>query len=154
MHDDALDADFSEGTVTNSVFEKCNENALDISMSKVKVKSVYIDGSNNKALNIKAGAQIIGEDVKIKNANIAISAEDASNIDLENVTITYSQYGVVAYKNKPGGGHPTIKIKKLALSDVKQKYLKEKKSTIIVEGKEIEDEVSDVENIIKGDKKK
>ncbi len=154
MHDDAIDADFSDGTVSNSVFENCDENAFDLTMAKVKVKAIYVNGANNKAFNVKAGAQLKGDDVRIKNAYIAISAEDLSSIDLQKVTITDSEYGLVAYKNKPGGGHPRITVKGISFTNVKNNYLREKKSTIIVDGKEIEEEVKDVENIIKGDKRK
>ena len=154
MHDDALDIDFSEGTVSNCVFENCNENALDITMGKVKIKSVYINGAGNKALNIKAGTELIGNDVRIKNANIAVSAEDLSSIDLQKITISDSEIGLVAYKNKPGAGHPTIKLTGLTLTHVKKNYLKEKKSTILANGIDIRDGIGDVETIIKDDKKK
>lgn len=154
MNNDAIDIDFSEGTVTNCVFERCDENALDITMGKVSVNSIYINRAGNKGLNIKAGTQFTGNGVQIKNANIAISAEDLSSIDLKNVSISDSEIGLAAYKNKPGAGHPTINISGLVLTHVNKKYLKEKKSTIIVNGITISDEEQDVETIIKGDKKK
>ncbi len=153
MHDDAIDADYSEGKISNSVFENCLENALDISTSKVHVNSIYINGSNNKAINVKAGGQLTGTEVRIKNCNIAISAEDLSNINFQALTISDSKVGVIAYKNKSGGGHPTINIKRISLLNVKKNYLKEQKSTITINDKEIEEEVNDVENIIKSDGK-
>lgn len=154
MHDDALDIDFSEGIVNNCVFENCNENALDITMGKVKVKSLYINDAGNKALNIKAGTNFSGSDIRIKNANIAVSAEDMSTIELQNVTISDSEIGIVAYKNKPDAGHPTVNITGLVLTHVKKNYLKEKKSTIVANGINIGDGVDNAETIIKGDKKK
>jgi len=154
MHDDALDADFSEGTVSNCAFEHCNENALDIDMGTITLKSIYVDGAGNKALNIKAGTQCKGNDVRIKNASIAISGEDASFIDLKDVTIGDSEIGLVAYKNKPGAGHAEVRVSNLKLSNVKTNYLREKKSSIVANGAAVKDEVDDVEAIIKGDKKK
>lgn len=153
MKDDGLDVDFSEGKVTNCAFEQCGENAIDLTMSKLNIKSVFVDGAGNKAFNIKAGSYVSGSDLKIKNANIALSAEDHSFIDLENIKITDSGIGVVAYKNKPDGGHPEINLKKCTFSTVKTNYLKEKKSTIISNGTVIKEEVKDVEAIIKNDKK-
>jgi hypothetical protein len=154
MHDDALDIDFSEGTIANCVFEQCRENALDITMGKVRVSAVYINGAGNKAMNIKAGTQLTGDDIRIKNAGIAISAEDQSMVDIKNSKIEDSEIGLVAYKNKPGAGHPKIIASRLVFSGVKKNYLKEAKSSIIVDGNEMSDDVKDVENIIKGDKKK
>lgn len=154
MQDDALDIDFSEGTVNNSVFENCKENAMDITMSKVKTKSIYVNVAGNKAFNIKAGTQFIGNDIQIKNSNIAVSSEDLSDVTIQNLIITDSEIGLAAYKNKPGAGHPTVKISGLKATHVNKNYLKEKKSTIIVDGKSIENEVDNVEAIIKSDKKK
>ncbi len=154
MKDDGLDVDFSEGKITNCAFEQCGENAIDLTMSKVNIKSVFVDGAGNKAFNIKAGSYVAGSDLKIENANIALSAEDHSFIDLENIKIMDTETGVVAYKNKPGAGHPEINLTNCSFSIVKTKYLKEKKSSIISNGTVIKEEVKDVEAIIKNDKKK
>lgn len=154
MKNDAIDVDFSKGMVNNCVFENCNENALDITMSKVTVQSIYVNGAGNKALNIKAGSQFKGNDIRIKNSNIAVSAEDLSDINLQKLNISDSEIGLVAYKNKPGAGYPVVKVNGLTLTHVKKNYLKEKKSTIIANGKNILDDVDNVETIIKSDKKK
>jgi hypothetical protein len=154
LHDDAIDIDYSEGVIKNCVFENCKENAIDMMMGKVQVNSIYVNNAGNKAINTKAGSLIKGNDVRIKNAYIAISAEDLSEVNLQNVTITDTEIGVVAYKNKPDGGHPTIKIKGLMFNHVKTKYLKEKKSSILINGSEINEEVDHVETIIKSVKKK
>jgi hypothetical protein len=153
MYRDALDADFSEGTITNCVFEQCNENALNLTMCEVKIKSIYVDGCKDKAFNIKGGAQLKGDDVRIKNSNIAISAEDLSSIDLQNVTITNSEIGLVAYRNNSGAGYPTLNVSGLVLSNVKKNYLREKKSTITANGVTISDEVDNVGINIKNEKK-
>lgn len=153
MANDALDVDFSEGEILNCVFEDCKENALDITMSKLNVSSIYVNGVGNKAFNLKAGTQLKGKDIRIKNATIGISAEDLCTIDLKAVTITDAEIGLTAYKNKPGGGHPTLTVSGLVFKNVKTTILKEKKSAIVANGVTIVDEVEDVEKIIKGDKK-
>lgn len=153
-HDDALDIDFSEGFVTDCVFENCKENALDITMSKVTLKSIYINGAGNKGINAKAGTQLIGNDIRIKNANIAVSGEDNSDIVIQQLDIADSKTGVVAYNNKPGGGHPTIKINSVSFANVKQKYLKDKKASLVLNGMQESDETKNVEAIIKSEKKK
>jgi hypothetical protein len=154
MDDDAIDIDLSDGTITNCVFEECGENALDMMKSKVWVKTIYINGAGNKAINVKDGAQLKGADIRIKNANMAIAAEDLSRIDIQNITVGNSEIGVVAYQNKPDAGRPVITISGIQFSSVKQNYLKEKKSIIIVNHVDIVDEVKNVEAIIKRDKKK
>lgn len=154
MHDDAVDIDFSEGTIEHCAFENCNENALDLTMGKVKLTAVYINVSGNKGINVKAGSQLRGSDVRIKNSRIALSAEDLSGVDLQKVEISDSETGIVAYKNKPGGGHPVVKISGLVLKNVKTNYLKEKKSVINANGVEVNESVENVEALIKSEKKK
>ena len=153
MKNDALDVDYSSGTITDCVFEKCDENAIDITMSKVQLTNVSMSEIGNKALNVKEGGQLTGMDVKIEKSYIAISAEDFSSIDLQSVSVKDSKKGVVGYKNKNGAGYPVIKINKLHQTHVESSYLKEKKATIVINGKQMEEETKDVELILKNDKK-
>ncbi len=149
MVDDAIDIDFSNGTIIKCTFEVCGENALDITMSSVQMEAVNIRQARNKALNVKSGSSITGTYVGVYNSEIAISAEDLSEINLGFVTIADSKTGITAYKNKKGGGHPTIRMKDLTFKNVKTNYLKEKKASLTINGVEIKDEVKDVEAIIK-----
>ena len=151
--ENALAIDFSEGTITNCAFENCKNNALDITMGKVKVKSVYFNGIGNKALNIKAGTDLNGNDVKIKNASIALSAEDDSYVALQNVIISDSEIGIVAFENKSNAGYPSVKMGGLLLTNLKKNYLKEKNATITANGINIVEEVDNVKEIIKSGKK-
>ncbi len=147
--DDALDIDYSDGVIENCVFEDCGENALDLNMSKVELRSVYINSAGNKALNVKAGSQLTGGGIKIKNSNIGLSAEDMSFVSLKKLAIFDCVTGIAAYKNKPGGGHPTILILGYESKGVKKAYLKDEKSLITVDSKEWKESSKDVENTIK-----
>lgn len=151
---DVLDIDFSEGIISSCVFENSKENAIDVTMSKVTLKSIFIKDSGNKGINAKAGSQLIGNDIRIENANISFSAEDNADVFIQKMKISDSKIGVVAYKNKSGAGYPTIKINSLSFVNVKQQYLKEKKSSILVNGFEVNDETKNVEAIVKGKNKK
>ena len=154
MDNNALNIDFSEGTINNCVFENCKKNALSITMGNVKVKSLYFNDVGKKGLSIKGGSDFSGNDIRIKNATIGLSAEDLSNINLQNITISDSEIGVAAYANKSDDGSPIVKLTGLTLTRVEKNYLKERKSTIMTNGIEIIDNTDDVEAIIKGDKKK
>jgi hypothetical protein len=153
MSDDALDVDFSKGEVTNCAFEDCHENAIDASMSRVKVSGIYVKKAGNKALNVKGGSEFSGQGITIQESNIAISAEDQSKLQIENVTIKDSEIGLVGYKNKPGSGYPEMVVSGLKIDNVKENYLKEKKAKMTVNGVVLDEKVKDVEDIIKRDKK-
>ncbi|MBL7883696.1 MAG: hypothetical protein JNL69_06480, partial [Bacteroidia bacterium] len=154
MHDDALDIDFSEGKIENIVFEDCKENAIDATKSNLSATAIYINGSTNKAINIKDGSFVSLTDITIKNSRIAIAAEDFSIINFKKVKISSCDYGIVAYKNKPAAGHAQVEGSGLTMQDVKEPYLQEKKSKIVIDNKKVEKEIDDVELIIKNEKKK
>jgi hypothetical protein len=154
MKDDAFDADFSNGKIERCAFENCKENAIDVTKSELYLNLVFIKGSNNKGLNCKDGSQVNGMDIKITDTYIAISAEDFSRIDLKKVTVSNSEIGIVAYKNKPSAGYATVVINEIAFTNVKTNYLKEKKSSMNINNKDIAEDVDDVELIIKKNGKK
>ena len=154
MNNSALNVDYSEGEINNCAFENCNYNAIVIIKSVVKFKSIFVKGVNNNALSIEEGSQILGEDIRIKDSKIALSAEGLTNIDLKTLSITNSQFGIIAYKNKAGYGFPTINITKLDLSNVKQNYLKEAKAIISINNKAIIEEAYNIENILNDFNKK
>ena len=154
MNNSALEVDYSDGEISNCAFKNCGYNAIDIIKSVVKLKSIFVNGVNNKAFYIEEGSQIIGEDIKIKDSKIALVADGLTNIDLKTLSVTNSQYGIVAYKNKAGYGFPTINITKLDLLNVKQNYLKDSKAILTINNKEITEEVNNIENILNGFNKK
>lgn len=155
MKDDGLDADFSKGEISNTAFENCKENGIDATFSTITLNSVYISGSENKAINVKDGSEFFMNDITIKRSAIALSAEDQALVHFKKLTISDGEYGLVSYKNKPSAGHAKVEGTELKLSDVKEHYLQERKSLIVVDGKKVEKEIEDVELIIKkGGKKK
>lgn len=149
MVDDGLDIDYSNGTITKCTFEVCGENALDFTMSDVKLQMVNVRDAKNKAFNIKAGSKVSGKEIAVYSSNIGISAEDLTTIHLQYVTISDSETGIVAYKNKKGGGYPTIHLLDTQFKNVKTNYLKENKASLAINRVVMKDEVKDVEAIIK-----
>ncbi|MBL7890335.1 MAG: CotH kinase family protein [Bacteroidia bacterium] len=155
MKDDALDADFSKGKLNNVAFENCKENGIDATFSTLTLNSVYISGSDNKAINVKDGSEFFMNDITIKRSAIALSAEDQALVHFKGLMISDCGYGLVSYKNKPSAGHAKVEGTALKLSNVKEHYLQERKSKIVVDNKKVEKEIEDVELIIKkGGKKK
>ncbi|MCK6650231.1 MAG: right-handed parallel beta-helix repeat-containing protein, partial [Bacteroidia bacterium] len=155
MKDDGLDADFSKGEISNTAFENCKENGIDATFSTLTLNSVYISGSENKAINVKDGSEFFMNDITIKRSAIALSAEDQALVHFKGLMISDGEYGLVSYKNKPSAGHAKVEGTILKLENVKEHYLQERKSLIVVDSKKVEKEIEDVELIIKkGGKKK
>ena len=122
----AIAIDFSEGTIISTEFGSWNNDAIDLTMSNVTVKSIVVNDVRNNAFNIHCCSELKGDDIRIYNSNIAIAAEGLSSVIL----------------------------KTFSLHQVKQSYLKGKGTLIFVNGKRVGNEINDAEKIIKNDKKK
>jgi hypothetical protein len=153
IKNDALDADFSDGTIEQCVFEDCNESALDLTMTKIKFSSLYVNKAD-KAILIKNGSELKGSDLKIKNAGTGIIAEDLVIVDIKKIQINDTEKGIVAYTTKKGAGKPSVRLIELVLQNVKKSYLKDKQSLVNANGMQIQDNVENVETLIKSEKKK
>lgn len=149
MRDDALDIDFSNGNVNNCSFEECGENALDITMGSVSLAGISVNGCNGKALNLKAGANISGKDIRIMNAGVGVSAEDLSDAALQQLMVSNAHIALVAFRNKPGSGPASIKVNGMQLVKVATSYVVEKRSSITIDGKEVQDKAKDVEKTVR-----
>jgi hypothetical protein len=153
MENDALDIDFSDGEITNCAFEQCLENALDITMSKVSLRDINIKGAKNRAIIVKAGSRVKGSRIKIMNSGIGIAAEDFSFIEFTgDVRIENTKTGIVAYRNKPGAGDPSVTISGLHFENVARKSIKEKKSIIKLNGSDDAQIIENIEKLLKSEK--
>ncbi|MEI6488485.1 MAG: CotH kinase family protein [Bacteroidota bacterium] len=144
-----LKIEYSEGEIMNTVFEKCKFNAIDILQSKLKLNSVSLFDMKNVALFCRGGAQVICNDLKIVNSEIAIVGLNSSDLNFNLVSISNASYGIVAFKNKHGYGSPRISIKNVELKSVKNNYLIETNSSIVVNGGEVKDYKDNVEERVK-----
>ena len=144
-----LKIEYSEGEIINSVFEQCKYNAMDILQSKLKLNSVSLVDIKNVALFCRGGSQINSNDLKIKNAGIAVVGLNSADLNFNLVSIYNANYGIVAFKNKHGYGSPRITIKNVELKSVKNNYLIETNSSIVVNGGEVKDYKDNVEERVK-----
>lgn len=147
--DDALDIDFSNGKIESCVFESCAENAIDISMSQITITGLTIKDVKGKALNIKSGAKVNGSKIKITGASIGISAEDLSDVTISTLTLTDCELGIAAYKNKPASGPASVTVSGISIVNVARPYAGEIGSAIVIDGKPVESNIKDVEQIVR-----
>lgn len=148
MANDAVDIKNGRGFVRNSTFIDVRENGIDATASYVTLENLRITKSGDKALNIKAGATVDGKGIEITSASIGISGEDLSVINLTDVKILNSRFGVLAFTNKRKGGCAEVNIDKLQMTDVTKEFLVEECSTVKINGRTIREKVKDVEKLV------
>ncbi len=135
---DALDIDFSEGTITNSVFMNCglantNGDCIDFSGTRAALDNIYIDGAADKALSAGEASQIQIKNIRISNASMGIVSKDKSFVTANKVSILNSKIGLSAYQKKSEYGPGVLIAKNVVFKDTHQKYERDDNSIIQIE---------------------
>lgn len=90
---DALDIDFSQGTIAHTAFEN-NGKAINSTMSKMDLTSISISGAKDKAIVLKEASQLSAEALQIKNSTNGIWAENNTTVYIQNSTISNVDTGI------------------------------------------------------------
>lgn len=135
---DAFDSDFSAGSISDSFFTECGNDAVDISGSVVELSNVAIDGAGDKGLSVGERSSMKAESVSIKNANLAMASKDESELFIRNVKISDCKVGASVYQKKPEFGPGSMDISELTMDNVETMYSVEEGSDLRVNGKKIQ----------------
>jgi hypothetical protein len=139
---DALDLDFSNGSITNVIFKNCgakdrNGDCLDISGSRVKLNNINLNKVGDKALSIGENSSVIANNINITNAKVAIASKDSSEINIDGLSIRDSSFGFAAYQKKKEFGPASIITTNFSSESVGTLYVLEEDSSLIVNGSAI-----------------
>ena len=139
---DCIDIDFSNGVIRDSTFEQCTNDGVDFSGSKVKINNIKIDKAGDKAISIGELSEVNAEGISIYNSNIGIAVKDNSNVEMNNLQVSNTKFGVSLYQKKPEFGPASAKITSIDMEEVEIPYFIEHGSLLYVDGKEIKERIS------------
>jgi len=127
---DALDVDFGEGTISKSRFESCGNDCIDFAGSKAEIRDTVINGAGDKGVSI--GEKSIVKIIKssISQARLALACKDTSKALVEKVQIFDSKIGLAVYQKKPEFGGAQIYANHMAMTNVQNQYVGDRKSGI------------------------
>ena len=77
---DALDSDFSIGSVTGSSFINTGNDAIDSSGSTIEITNVIMSGIGDKGISVGENSRVLANDMSISDAAIGMSSKDNSNL--------------------------------------------------------------------------
>ena len=98
---DGIDSDFSEGIITNSIFENIGGDAIDLSGSNLYVKNLSLKKIKDKAFSIGEKSKAEINDVLITESGVGLAAKDGSEVEIFNSKISLSKlYDIMAYEKK------------------------------------------------------
>ncbi len=135
---DAFDSDFCTGTLKSSTFQYVGNDAIDFSTSQIIIEDCDIKNIGDKGVSGGEGSTLYVINTNISDCNIGAASKDLSLVDMQGVTISNCNYGLVALKKKPEYGPAVLKTKNIVLENCKKKYLIEKLSVLHLNGRKIE----------------
>ena len=149
-YSDAFDGDFSNGIITNSVFEELGNDGIDVSGSFVTLKNVRIQGAGDKALSAGESSHIDGHGLEINLSEIAIASKDLSAVTLTGVHISKSRLGVTLFQKKPEFGPASFEATNYIIEDTEVPSLIEEGSLFMVNGERIPANKKNVSDLLYG----
>lgn len=101
---DALDSDFSESTIYNSVFKYVGNDSIDYSGSLSNIEDVVIHSSKDKGISVGENSKVEIQNIVIADSFIGIASKDNSRVQVRKYQNNNLNYIAAAYikKNKFG----------------------------------------------------
>ncbi len=134
---DAFDSDFCTGKLSETSFNRIGNDAIDFSGSKTEIFDCNMKNINDKGISGGEMSYLNIKNCNISNANIGIASKDNSKLSVTNCTVKNCNYGFVAFQKKSEYGPTSITAENIKLNNIKQNYLIEKKSFLLLNKKRI-----------------
>ena len=134
IHDvfsDALDCDFSTGSVNNVKFKDAGNDAIDISGRSIELFNVSIDNAEDKGVSAGENSIMKGDQITITNSGIGVSAKDLSSIKFGKLILEENKLDFAVFQKKSEYGPAKIVIEKTKES---KNYLLEFGSSLSING--------------------
>ncbi len=147
---DALDADFSNGKITNTSFLNSGNDAIDVSGADIELSNLIIDGAQDKGLSAGENSAMRADNIVIKNVEIAVVSKDLSSLKVKNLDIQDSKVGFAVFQKKPEFGPASISVNTLNTSNITVPHLVENNSSLNVDDKLIRSNEDKVKAVLYG----
>jgi ribosomal protein L14 len=136
---DAIDAEFSNGTVRHTVFTNIQAEAIDTEGTELEVINSQFQNIGDKAISAGQRSQVSLQDLIIKDVGIAIASLDAARVQIKKVAIeNASQAGLIAYQARSQWGSANISAQQVSFAGTRTKILVEAGSRIELDGNTID----------------
>lgn len=105
---DAFDSDFSQGRITNSVFEHTGNDGLDFSTSTVTADGIQFTDIGDKGVSSGENSTLSLKNITVNGAVIGITSKDFSTITGDSIEVSNVEIGFALYQKKPEFGPAKI----------------------------------------------
>jgi hypothetical protein len=117
---DAVDIDWSFGTIARSFFERCGADfgdCIDISGSLVELQDNRIFEAADKGVSIGEGSDVRIEDLQVTASRIGVAVKDGTRVYIEGCRLSRNEYGLLRYIKKPFYPYPELRVKDCDYAD-------------------------------------
>ena len=133
----ALDLDFSDGSITKSKFYDIGNDGIDLSGSEVSISNVYLENIGDKGVSIGEKSKADLNKININKSIIGLACKDSSNINGKDIRITSSKIGFATYQKKSEFGPCDANLESLQNQNNDQIFLVEENSMVEIDKKTI-----------------
>jgi hypothetical protein len=145
---DALDADFSDGMIQGGRFSRIGGDGIDVSGARVEIDGVHFEDVRDKAISVGEGSQVTARDVDVERVGTAAASKDRSRLVFEASRVSGASFaGVMAYTKKPEFGPAEAIVQTVVMQDVLRPAIAQTGSRLVVDGREIEGQEIDVDQL-------
>jgi hypothetical protein len=147
---DAFDADFTTGKILKSSFNKCGNDAVDVSGSTVTLKHITISRVEDKGISAGEKSRMVASDIRIRDTELAVSSKDLSRMVIEKINLERCKVGFTAFQKKPEFGPASIRVTGLTDLSVDIPHLIEPGSTYLLNGNSIQSNQPNLKDLLYG----
>jgi hypothetical protein len=108
---DAIDSDFSSGTIENSSFIDIENDAIDFSGSNSTVNQNIFNNIGDKSLSVGENSKVIVKNSVFKDSELALVVKDGSELISESNKFYNNSLDYIAFIKKPFYRQPILRIK-------------------------------------------
>ena len=132
---DALDIDFSNGTINGGLFEDIGGDGIDTSGSSVDIVDTILRRVKDKALSVGEDSRMTASKVTIEEVGTGVASKDLSQTALKDVSlIRIGHAALMAYQKKPEYGPGSILAERVTVEEAGFDALAQTGSTIVIDG--------------------
>jgi hypothetical protein len=134
---DALDVDFSKVTIKNGRFSTIKGDALDFSGSTGKAENLNIQHVADKGLSIGEASNLTFNQVDCNQTKIGVAVKDGSSSKITNITLSDNHYDFAVFNKKIHYGDASLSVEDFSPKKDSFNYLLETKQRLNINGKSL-----------------
>ncbi|UCC43316.1 MAG: CotH kinase family protein, partial [Candidatus Zixiibacteriota bacterium] len=132
---DAFDGDFVVGSITNSHFSDCGNDAIDISGSECSFQDITVIQAGDKGLSVGEGSTVEAIRIVVSDSRIGLACKDSSEVRMSFSDISGCEVGLALYRKKSEFGASAALLDSVRLNSSDVPYLIESGSLLFVDGR-------------------